>query len=134
MKVRSSHNTRSEFEMSSMTDLIFLILLFFVLLSTMIIPNVNALKLLLPNSNTATKKENLEVSVAINEKSEFFIGDQSVSADQLQSVLENFLRDKTNPVVMLHAHKSVPIEQVVKVLDVANRLKVKLVLATNPEK
>ena len=134
MKLKSRQSVSPIFEMSSMTDLVFLLLLFFMLITTLIVPNVNALKLILPSSNTANKQENIKVSVAINEKNEFFIDDKPVLVEQLSFVLENFLRDKVNPVVILHAQKSVPIESVVKVMDVANKLKIKLVLATTPEK
>ncbi|MFH1004294.1 MAG: biopolymer transporter ExbD [Bacteroidota bacterium] len=134
MKLKSRQRVSPTFEMSSMTDLVFLLLLFFMLITTLIVPNVNALKLILPSSNTANKQENIKVSVAINEKNEFFINDKPVLVEQLSPVLESFLRDKVAPVVILHAQKSVSIENVVKVMDVANKMKVKLVLATNPEK
>ncbi|MBI2967866.1 MAG: biopolymer transporter ExbD [Bacteroidetes bacterium] len=134
MQIKPSQTVKATFQMWSMMDLIFILLMFFMLISTLIIPNVNALKLLLPNSSTAAKQENIKVSVAINENRDYFINDQPVPAEQMETVLSSFLRDKVNPIVILHTHKSVPIENVVKVLDVANRLKVKLVLATNPER
>ena len=104
------------------------------LITTMIVPNVNALKLLLPKSETATKNDNLTVSVAINEKSEYFIEDKPISLNDIPSVLQNMLAGKKDPTIILHTAKSVPIENVVKVMDVANKMKVKLVLATSPEK
>lgn len=134
MKLKSRIAPNASFEMSSMTDLIFLLLIFFVLITTLIVPNVNALKLLLPHSETSNKTKNIKVSVAINEKGEYFLNDKPISIENLLPVLSNFLKDKTNPVVILHAHKNVPIEKVVKVMDVANKLKVKLVLATHPER
>lgn len=117
-----------------MTDLIFLLLVFFVLISTLIVPNVNALKLTLPNSETSDKIKNIKVSIAVTENGEYFLNNQPVQLENLFPVLQNFLADKTNPVVILHAQKTVPIDNVVKVMDVANKLKVKLVLATHPEK
>lgn len=134
MKLKSRSSSTASFEMSSMTDLIFLLLVFFVLISTLIVPNVNALKLTLPNSETGDKTKNIKVSVAVTEKGEYFLNNQPVSIENLLPVLQNFLADKTNPVVILHAQKTVPIDNVVKVMDVANKLKVKLVLATHPEK
>lgn len=134
MKLKSRSSSTASFEMSSMTDLIFLLLLFFVLISTLIVPNVNALKLTLPNSVTSDKTKNIKVSVAITENGQYFLNNQPVQIENLLPILKNFLADKTNPVVILHAQKTVPIENVVKVMDVANKLKVKLVLATRPEK
>ncbi len=134
MKLKSRSSSTASFEMSSMTDLIFLLLLFFVLISTLIVPNVNALKLTLPNSVTSDKTKNIKVSVAITENGQYFLNNQPVQIENLLPILKNFLADKTNPVVILHVQKTVPIENVVKVMDVANKLKVKLVLATRPEK
>ncbi|MBK7388594.1 MAG: biopolymer transporter ExbD [Bacteroidetes bacterium] len=134
MAIRSRNKVNAKFEMSSMTDLVFLLLIFFMLITTMIVPNVNTLKLVLPNSNTAKPTENLTVSVAINENLEYFMDGQPVVFDQLEGNLSNFVAGKTDPVVVLHTANSVPVENVVKVMDIVNRLKVKMVLATNPEK
>ena len=134
MAIRSRNKVNAKFEMSSMTDLVFLLLIFFMLITTLIVPNVNTLKLVLPNSNTAKPTENLTVSVAINENLEYFMDGKPVVFDQLEGSLSNFVAGKTDPVVVLHTANSVPVENVVKVMDIVNRLKVKMVLATNPEK
>jgi biopolymer transport protein ExbD len=134
MSIRSRNKVSAKFEMSSMTDLVFLLLIFFMLITTLIVPNVNTLKLLLPNSNTAKPTENLTVSVAINENLEYFFDGKPVVFDQIESQLSNFVAGKSDPVVVLHTANTVPIENVVKVMDIVNRLKIKMVLATNPEK
>lgn len=134
MPIRSRNKVSAKFEMSSMTDLVFLLLIFFMLITTLIVPNVNTLKLLLPSSNTAKPTENLTVSVAINENLEYFLDSRPVMIDQLEPALTNFIAGKTEPVVVLHTANSVPIENVVRVMDIVNRLKVRMVLATNPEK
>ncbi len=134
MAIRSRNKVSAKFEMSSMTDLVFLLLIFFMLITTLIVPNVNTLKLLLPSSDTAKPTENLTVSVAINENLEYFLDGQPIVVDQLEPALINFIAGKAEPVVVLHSASSVPIENVVKVMDVVNRLKVRMVLATNPEK
>jgi biopolymer transport protein ExbD len=134
MKLKTKITVTPSFEMSSMTDLVFLLLIFFMLITTLIVPNVNALKLTLPSSTTAEKRKDLTVSVSINQKSEYFLNNQLVSETQLFPAIQGFLSDKKNPTIILHAQKSVPVESVVRVLDIANKLKVKLVLATHPEK
>ncbi len=120
--------------MSSMTDLVFLLLIFFMLITTLIVPNVNTLKLTLPSSNTASPTDNLTVSVAIDENQQYFLDGKPVVFDQLEPSLSSFIAGSNDPVVVLHTANSVPIEKVVAVMDVVNRLKVKMVLATNPEK
>lgn len=134
MAIRSRNKVTAKFEMSSMTDLVFLLLIFFMLITTLIVPNVNTLKLLLPSSNTAQPTENLTVSVAINENMEYFLDGKPIAIDQLEPALTNFLAGKQEPVVVLHSANTVPIENVVRVMDVVNRLKIRMVLATNPEK
>ena len=117
-----------------MTDLVFLLLIFFMLITTLVVPNVNTLKLLLPSSKTATPTENLTVSVAIDEKLSYYLDGKPIALASLESTLTGFIAGKTNPIVVLHTANSVPIENVVSVMDIVNRLQVKMVLATNPEK
>lgn len=127
-------NVRPTLEMSSMTDLVFLLLIFFMIITTMIVPNVNALKLVLPNSTTAQKQKNLTISVAINENLQYFVGGQAVDISNLRAVLEQKIGAEPNPTIILHTDYNVPISNVVTVMDIANKMKVKLVLATQPEK
>lgn len=117
-----------------MTDLVFLLLIFFMIVATMIAPNVNALKLVLPNSNTADKTKNLSLSVSINEQRQYFVSGKPTPVEVLKPTLEAALAGKVNPVLILHTEYSVPISDVVTVMDIANQMKVKLVLATQPEK
>ncbi len=134
MKLRARNKAHAKFEMSSMTDLVFLLLIFFMLITTLIVPNINTLKLLLPSSNTAKPTENITVSVAINEKLEYFLDGKPVPFSALENSVRNFVSGKSDPIVVLHTANAVPVENVVKVMDIVNRLKVKMVLATNPEK
>ncbi len=134
MKIKMRENVRPTLEMSSMTDLVFLLLIFFMLITTMIVPNVNALKLVLPNSTTSQKQKDLTVSVAINENLQYFVGGQAVDESSLRAVIEQKIGGNPNPTIILHTEYSVPISNVVTVMDIANKMKVKLVLATQPEK
>ena len=134
MKLNSRHKTHAKFDMSSMTDIVFLLLIFFMLITTMVVPNVNTLKLLLPSSDTAKPTENITVSVAINENHQYFVDGKQTNTRNLQKSISSYISGKSNPVIILHTARTVPIEKVVKVMDISNRLKVKMVLATDPEK
>ncbi|NNF02313.1 MAG: biopolymer transporter ExbD [Bacteroidia bacterium] len=134
MKLRSRHQIQAKFEMASMTDLVFLLLIFFMLITTMIVPNVNTLKLLLPSSKTAKPTENISVSIAIDDKRQYYFDSKPVGLNQLENNVRSFIAANQNPVVVLHTANTVPIENVVSVMDICNRLKVKMVLATNPER
>jgi biopolymer transport protein ExbD len=130
MSLRPRNKINVNFSMSSMTDIVFLLLIFFMLTSTLVSPN--ALKLLLPQSSAKTL-EKQTVSVSITPDFQYYVGTQRVDINNLESILREKLASETEPAVILHVDKSVPIEYAVKVMDVANRMKIRLVLATKPE-
>ena len=129
MSLRSKNKVSANFSMSSMTDIVFLLLIFFMLTSTLVSPN--ALKLLLPNSKARTL-EKQTISVSITPETEYFIEDQKFPFDQLENQLKQRLANEQEPAIILHADKTVDIEFAVKVMDIAYRNKYKVVLATNP--
>ena len=130
MSLRSKDKVSANFSMSSMTDIVFLLLIFFMLTSTLVSPN--ALKLLLPNSKARTL-EKQTISVSITPEIEYYIEDQKFPFDQLENQLKQRLANEQEPAIVLHADKTVDIEFAVKVMDIAYRNKYKVVLATNPK-
>jgi biopolymer transport protein ExbD len=99
------------------------------LTSTLVSPN--ALKLLLPNSKSKTL-EKQTISVSINKELEFYINENKVIESNLENELKQVLTKQIEPAIILHADKTVDIEHVVKVMDIAYRNKYKIVLATKP--
>jgi biopolymer transport protein ExbD len=130
MALRTTTRPSIEFSMASMSDLVFLLLIFFMLTSTLIAPN--ALKLLLPQSNNQTPAKP-QVSVSITPELEYFVGTKHVAFANIESLITKELKDKEDPTIVLHADKSVPIEHVVKVMNIARKYKYKVILATAPE-
>ncbi|MGD2034017.1 MAG: biopolymer transporter ExbD [Bacteroidales bacterium] len=130
MALSSRNKVSVQFSMSGMTDIIFLLLIFFMLTSTLIAPN--AIKLLLPKSSTQTAAKPL-VTVSITQDLKYYIGTRQVSFNQLEPLLEQELRFRVEPTISLHADKSVPVEHVVKVMNIARNNKYKVILATAPE-
>ena len=106
-----------------------MLLIFFMLTSTLVSPN--ALKLLLPNSKSKTL-EKQTVSVSINKELEFYINENKTLEINLENELKSMLANEIDPAIILHADKTVAIEFVVKVMDIAYRNKYKIVLATKP--
>jgi len=131
MNLRSRNKVKADFNMSSLTDIIFLLLIFFMLTSTLVSPN--ALKLLLPNSNSQTLAKT-SVSVSITKDLEFFVGKDQVTESELKSVIASRIQGEVDPTVVVNADKSVPIDHVVQVMNVGNELNVKMILATTPKK
>ena len=129
MALKSRNKVTPNFNMSSMTDIVFLLLIFFMLTSTLVSPN--ALKLLLPNSKSKTL-EKQTISISIDKNINFYIDENQVDINELETRLINILSSELEPAIILHSDKSVEIEHVVKVMDIAYRNNYKIVLATDP--
>jgi len=128
MGLRSRNKVSANFNMSSMTDIVFLLLIFFMLTSTLVSPN--ALKLLLPSSKAKTL-EKQTISISITKDIDFYINEQKVTAASLEQSLKLLVNNEVEPAIILHTDKTVDIEHVVKVMDIAYRNKYKIVLATS---
>ena len=129
MNLRGRNKVSANFSMSSMTDIVFLLLIFFMLTSPVITPE--ALDLILPKAKgKTTNKHNL--SVSINKELEIYINKDRVSESNLEQNLINRLEDAENPTIILRAEEGVPVEKAVKVMDIANRNRFKVVLAVKP--
>jgi biopolymer transport protein ExbD len=115
--------------MASMTDLVFLLLIFFMLSSTLVAPN--ALKLLLPQSNSQTAAKAI-TTVSITKNREYYIETAPVNINELEARLQLKLKGEIEPTVSLHVDRSVPMEDVVKVMNIARDNRYKLILATTP--
>lgn len=129
MNFRSRNKVSPEFSMSSMTDIVFLLLIFFMLTSTMV--TTNALDLVLPKAKGKTDS-NKNISVNINKQLEFFIDKDKVFEHELESRLLAVFGNDLEKTLVLRAEEGVPIEKAVYVLDIANRNKLKVVLAVRP--
>jgi biopolymer transport protein ExbD len=130
MAIKTRNKVSPNFNMSSMTDIVFLLLIFFMLTSTLVSPN--ALKLLLPSSESKTLAKQT-VSVSITGDREYYVDRNKVSFDQLEPTLLQMIAGKEDPSIILHVEKSLPIEEAVKVMDIAARNRLKMVLATQPK-
>ena len=151
MALRSRNKVSPNFNMSSMTDIVFLLLIFFMLTSTLVSPN--ALNLLLPNSNAKVIEEKQNISIFIDEISEkeikLYIDKKEItppindttesSIDDRLLLLENVLKEKMKEkessdvgIILLTDH-TVDVQYVVQVMDIAYRNKYKMVLATSPK-
>lgn len=134
MAISSRNKVSVQFSMSGMTDIVFLLLIFFMLTSTLIAPN--AIKLLLPKSSNQTAAKPM-VTVSITADLKYYLntndGPKQVQFQQLEPLLQQELKYRVEPTISLHADKSVPIEQVVKVMNIARKNKYRVILATAPE-
>ncbi len=130
MNLRGRNKVSPEFSMSSMTDIVFLLLVFFLLTSPAITPE--ALDLILPKAKGKTTNVQ-NISVSITNKKQFYINNKRVSEKNLERELTSQLASVEKPTIILRAAEGVPIEKAVKVMDIANRNKYKVVLAVKPK-
>lgn len=129
MDLKSKHKVEASFSMSSMTDVIFLLLIFFMLTSSFITPSG------LPVNLPTSKSSNIvmqKVSVTITPDLQYFVNDKNTTLNNLEAALKTELMDKEG-VVVLHCDKSVPVEHLVNVASIATKLEAKISLATKPD-
>ena len=129
MAIRSKNKVTTNFNMSSMTDIVFLLLIFFIIASTLISPN--SLDVMLPKASSSPAPRPQTVSVSITKDLEYHVNENEVAEQEIESQLLKLVEGEENPGIILKADKSVPIENVVVIMDIANRNKLKLVLATS---
>jgi len=127
MGLRSRNKVSPNFNMSSMTDIVFLLLIFFMLTSTLVSPN--ALKLLLPSSSSKTLAKQT-VSISITKELDYYIDQQKIEFSFMEPMLKEKMAGNPENSIILHVDKQIPVEEAVKVMDIASRNKFKMVLAT----
>lgn len=127
---KNKNKVSTEFNMSSMTDIVFLLLIFFMLTSTMV--TTNALDLVLPKGKGKTDS-NKSISVSIDKDLVFYIDKDKIDELQLETQLLAIMANAENKAIVLRAEKSVPHEKVVYVMDIAYRNGIKMVVAVSPK-
>ncbi len=131
MALSSRNKISVAFSMAGMTDVIFQLLIFFMLTSTLIVDN--ALELTLPQSTNQVNKTPV-IKILIYKDQSYYIENTRVpTLDELEPILQQRLKFRTEPVISLWADRDVPLWQVVKVMNIAKNNRYKLILATSPE-
>lgn len=133
MSLKKRIKVEAGFSMSSMTDIIFLLLLFFIMASTMSSPN--DIKLNLPESKASTSTRSVIAKVSIDASGRYFVAQGSaapvqISPDLLEGYILNLVAQDSTTSIALHADQEIAYKEVVRVLDIANTHKLKMVVAT----
>ena len=129
MNLRGRNKVQAEFSMSSMTDIVFLLLVFFLLTSPAITPD--ALDLILPKAKGKSTNQQ-KASVSITKDGAYYVNKERVSEYGVEKELKTLLAGQENPTIILRAEEGVPIEDAVFVMDIANKNNFKVVLAVRP--
>ncbi|MBN2637814.1 MAG: biopolymer transporter ExbD [Bacteroidales bacterium] len=136
MAIETRNKINTAFSMASMSDLVFLLLIFFMLTSTLVAPN--AIKLLLPSSHSKTMAKQ-SLTVYIDKSGNFYVGEDKTSADVLENAIAAKIQNNVTATIVVRADKTVPVQDVVNVLDALNQIneknntKHKVILATKPQ-
>lgn len=136
MALKQRNRIEAGFSMSSMTDIIFLLLLFFMITSTVV--NPNAIKILLPESKQQTSAKPL-TRLTIDKDLNYYVAfgkekERQVSFDEIEPFLQSMFLEEPDMYVALYADETIPYKELVKVLNICNNNTFKLVLATRPSK
>ena len=131
MNLRGRNKVDPSFNMSSMTDIVFLLLIFFMIASTLA-KNLDTIEIKLPEAKGKTENRNT-VSVTINNRSQFFIDSKQVSKRRIERELLSKLKSSSSPSIVLRAEKKVAIDQVVYIMNIANQNSIKVVLAVDSQ-
>jgi biopolymer transport protein ExbD len=132
MNLRRRNRAVGEVYSASLNDIMFFLLLFFLITSTMATPNV--LKLLLPNAKSSTQTVKHPISISVTEDLKYSINQEEVKVDQIEPTLKNLIANSPDPTALLKVDKAVQVQNLVDLLDIGNRLKIKMVLATQASK
>jgi len=131
MNLKGRNKITPEFNMSSMTDIVFLLLIFFMIASTLS-KQLDTIEVKLPQAKGKTENRS-SITVSINKNKRFFIDDKSVAKNSLQTQLLGVLKQSDSRVIILRAEKNVPIEEMVYVMNIANQNSIKVVLAVDAQ-
>lgn len=126
MNLRGRNKVDPNFNMSSMTDIVFLLLIFFMLTSTLV--TVSAIDVLLPKAGGKTENQT-SVAVTITENSSFYIDKTKISSGNLERELLSRVGADKKKTVVIRGDQNVPYKNVMRVIDIANKNKLKMILA-----
>lgn len=136
MAIKTRNKLSKDFSTASMSDLAFLVLIFFLLSSTLVAPN--AVKLLLPSSSSRTMAKQ-SVTIYIDEQFQYYVEEFPIPESSLENEIGNKIAGQIDASVVLRSDKTVPVQYIVNVIDAVNDINVKtgtnhkVILATSPK-
>lgn len=131
MELRRRKRFVGEIYTASLNDIMFFLLLFFLIASTMATPTV--LKLLLPNAKSGVQNVKHPVTIAVSADLQYAINNTIVTADQIEPMLQSLIAGQTDPTALVKVDKGIEVQNLVTLLDIGNRLKIKMVLAVDTQ-
>jgi len=128
MNFRKQNKFSAEVSTSAMNDIMFFLMLFFLIISTLLNPNV--IKLTLPSSKNNQAIHHKEIVLSITKDLQYFIDNKPVQQTELESVIQQNISKSPDATIILRCDNSLTVQDLVNVLQIGNKLKVKMILAT----
>jgi biopolymer transport protein ExbD len=129
MIIKRKRHFKAEVSTSSLNDIMFFLLLFFLIVSSLANPNV--IKLLLPNSKSAQNLNKQQITISITKEKNYFIDNKQISFNDIEPLLKSRVGSLEEPTVILRLESTLTVQDLVDVLEIGNRLQVKMLMATN---
>jgi len=132
MKINRDNKFAAHVEASSMNDIMFFLLLFFLIVSTLVNPSV--VKLTLPNSKKVMMVNKQQITLEVSKDLKYYLspGKDPIPEDKLEDVLKGRVAGLDQPTILLRLDKSLTVQDLVDVLQIGSDLKIKMILATQP--
>ena len=128
MKFRRKNKFAAEVATSSLNDIMFFLLLFFLIISTVANPNV--IKLMLPKASSTQQLSKKQVTLSVDANKAYFIDKQPVAPEALEAELKSIMAGIEEPTVVVRVDKSLTVQDLVNVLETGAKLNIKMVMAT----
>jgi len=128
MNLRKSKGYTAEVYTGSLNDIMFFLLLFFLIVSTMVNPSV--VKLMLPKATTSQAMNKQQVTLSMTADKTYYINNKAIASDHLEAEMAHAIRNLEDPTIVLRIDNALTIQDLVDVLQIGNKLKIKMVLAT----
>jgi len=128
MKLKRPDRFPAQVSTSSLNDIMFFLLLFFLIVSTLSNPNV--IKVLLPKSSSSQSINKQQINLTVTKEKTYFVDKQPVEFNDLSEVLRTRVKGLDNPTIILNAAFELNLQDVIDVLEIGTELNVKMVIAT----
>lgn len=129
MKFRRKHKFAAEVATSSLNDIMFFLLLFFLIISTVANPNV--IKLMLPKAASSQQLSKKQVTLSVDSEKRYFIDKNPISPENLEMELASVMKDVVEPTIVVRVDKTLAVQDLVDVLQTGAKLNIRMVMATS---